>query len=42
VVIVCDNRLVTRPYGSLFLNSLPSMPRTRNLDNAIEFLKQID
>ena len=42
VLIVCDNRLVTRKYGSLFLNSLPRMPRTRNLDNAIEFLKKID
>lgn len=42
VLIVCDNRLVTRKYGNLFLNSLPSMPRTRSLDNAIEFLKAID
>jgi ATP-dependent DNA helicase DinG len=42
VVIVCDNRLVTRPYGNVFLNSLPGMPRTRNLDNAIAFLKNID
>lgn len=42
VLIVCDNRLVTRKYGNLFLNSLPCMPRTRSLDNAIEFLKAID
>ncbi len=42
VLIVCDNRLVTRKYGNLFLNSLPCMPRTRNLDNAIEFLKAIE
>jgi ATP-dependent DNA helicase DinG len=41
VLIVCDNRLVTRKYGNLFLSSLPSMPRTRNLDNAIAFLKTI-
>ncbi|WP_094752092.1 ATP-dependent DNA helicase [Psychromonas sp. CD1] len=42
VLIVCDNRLVTRKYGDLFLNSLPAMPRTRSLKNAIEFLKNID
>jgi ATP-dependent DNA helicase DinG len=42
VLIVCDNRLVTRKYGNLFLNSLPCMPRTRSLDNAIAFLKNID
>lgn len=41
VLIVCDNRLVTRNYGNLFLNSLPSMPRTRSLDSAIQFLKKI-
>jgi ATP-dependent DNA helicase DinG len=42
VLIVCDNRLVTRKYGNLFLNSLPCMPRTRSLENAIQFLKKID
>lgn len=42
VLIVCDNRLVTRKYGNLFLNSLPCMPRTRSLDNAIAFLEKID
>ncbi|AGH81431.1 ATP-dependent helicase, DinG family protein [Psychromonas sp. CNPT3] len=42
VLIVCDNRLVTRKYGDLFLNSLPAMPRTRTLQNAIDFLKNID
>ncbi|MGB5446109.1 MAG: ATP-dependent DNA helicase [Psychromonas sp.] len=42
VLIVCDTRLVTRNYGNLFLNSLPCMPRTRSLENAIDFLKTID
>ena len=42
VLIVCDNRLVTRKYGNLFLNSLPGMPRTRDLDNAISFLETIE
>lgn len=42
VLIVCDTRLVTRKYGNLFLNSLPCMPRTRSIENAIDFLKTID
>ena len=41
VLIVCDTRLVTRKYGNIFLNSLPSMPRTRSLENAIDFLEKI-
>ncbi|CDL81954.1 ATP-dependent DNA helicase [Xenorhabdus szentirmaii] len=39
VVIICDNRLVVRPYGEVFLNSLPPAPRTRDLSKAIKFLK---
>lgn len=31
VLVICDNRLVTRPYGSTFLQSLPPIPRTRDL-----------
>lgn len=42
VVIVCDTRLVSRKYGNLFLNSLPFMPRSRDLQKAINFLKTID
>lgn len=42
VLIVCDTRLVSRKYGNLFLNSLPSMPRTRSLENAINFLEKIE
>lgn len=41
VLIVCDTRLVTRKYGHLFLNSLPSMPRTRSLEKAVDFLEKI-
>lgn len=40
VVIICDNRLVMRPYGGVFLSSLPPAPRTRDLQQAIRFLKQ--
>ena len=42
VLIVCDTRLVSRQYGNLFLNSLPCMPRTRDLDKAIDFLALIE
>lgn len=38
VVIICDNRLVMRPYGKVFLNSLPPSPRTRDIDKVINFL----
>jgi len=31
VLVLCDPRLLTRPYGRLFLGSLPPMPRTRDL-----------
>ncbi len=31
VMMICDPRLVGRGYGRVFLNSLPPMPRTRQL-----------
>ena len=40
VIVICDNRLVTRPYGEVFLRSLPPSPRTRSLNKAIDFLAQ--
>ncbi|WP_411704802.1 ATP-dependent DNA helicase [Edaphovirga cremea] len=40
VLVICDNRLVMRPYGAVFLNSLPPTPRTRDLAQAIDFLKR--
>lgn len=39
VMIICDNRLVMRPYGEVFLKSLPPTPRTRDLAKAIRFLQ---
>ncbi|MCW7550334.1 ATP-dependent DNA helicase [Photorhabdus sp. APURE] len=39
VVVICDNRLVMRPYGEVFLNSLPPSPRTRDLTKAVAFLQ---
>lgn len=38
VLVICDNRLVMRPYGAIFLNSLPTTPRTRDINRAVEFL----
>lgn len=40
VLVICDQRLVSRPYGALFLNSLPPTPRTRDLDRAIRFVRE--
>ncbi|TDQ57332.1 ATP-dependent DNA helicase DinG [Mesocricetibacter intestinalis] len=37
-IIICDGRLVMRPYGETFLKSLPAAKRTRDLQKVIEFL----
>lgn len=42
VLVICDNRLVTKQYGGLFLASLPPMSRTRDLDKAAQFLTLIE
>jgi len=42
VLVIYDNRLVTRQYGQVFLKSLPSMRRTRSLEDANKFLQQIN
>lgn len=38
VLVLCDPRLSTKGYGRLFLASLPPMPRTRELTDAVAFL----
>ncbi|MEZ8099564.1 ATP-dependent DNA helicase [Vibrio bivalvicida] len=38
-LIICDNRLVTRDYGGVFLASLPPIPRTRDLALVQDFLE---
>jgi ATP-dependent DNA helicase DinG len=38
VVMVCDQRLRTRAYGRIFLESLPPMPRTERIEEVEEFL----
>ncbi len=38
VIMLCDQRLRTRAYGRIFLESLPPMPRTEQLDEVEQFL----
>ena len=42
VLVICDNRLVNKPYAKTFLESLPDMQRTRSLNKVEEFLKVIN
>ncbi len=39
VVVICDPRVLSKPYGKTFVNSLPNMLPTSNLDDAINFLQ---
>ena len=41
ILVICDDRLVNRPYGEVFLKSLPIMKRSRDLDQAAKFLQDI-
>ncbi len=40
VLILGDPRLLTRPYGRLFLNSLPPMTRVNSASDAAAFLRE--
>lgn len=42
VLIICDNRMVTKQYGQTFIASLPPMQRTRSLAKALEFLRNVE
>ena len=39
VIMLCDQRVRTRPYGRIFLKSLPPMPVTSQPEDVIEFLQ---
>ena len=39
VLMLCDPRLITKPYGKRIWQSLPSFTRTRELDAVIDFFK---
>jgi len=41
VVVICDPRLVDKPYGRVFRASLPPMPVTRIAADAEKFLRRI-
>ncbi|MGB3727066.1 MAG: ATP-dependent DNA helicase [Glaciecola sp.] len=41
VLVICDNRLVTKPYADTFLSSLPKMKRTRSLQTVQDFLESM-
>ncbi len=38
VMMLCDPRLTRKPYGRVFLRSLPPMRRSRNLEAVLEFV----
>ncbi len=38
VMVICDDRLVNKPYGETFLKSLPDMKRSRDVLKATKFL----
>ncbi len=42
VLVICDNRLVNRPYGATFIKSLPPFERTRSSARAEAFLRAIN
>jgi ATP-dependent DNA helicase DinG len=39
VLMICDPRLVERPYGKVLWRSLPPMRRTREVDDAVGFFR---
>ena len=39
VLVLCDPRLLSKSYGSVFMNSLPPLPKTRNLDDVAAFVR---
>lgn len=41
VLVICDNRLITKDYAKTFLASLPNMRKTRTIDTALEFLQTL-
>ncbi len=42
VLVLCDPRLHSRPYGRMFLHSLPPMPRTGDIEDVRQFFNQTD
>jgi len=40
VLMVCDPRLLKRSYGQIFLDSVPAMKRTRNIEDVQAFFRE--
>lgn len=40
VLVLCDPRLTTKTYGSVFLNSLPPLPKTRRVEDVQAFFTE--
>ncbi|MFP3874018.1 MAG: ATP-dependent DNA helicase [Thiohalophilus sp.] len=40
LLMICDPRLHNKPYGRVFLQSLPPMPQTRSLKEVRDFFRQ--
>ncbi|VAX07011.1 DinG family ATP-dependent helicase YoaA [hydrothermal vent metagenome] len=41
VLVVCDPRLLSKPYGHVFLKSLPAMARSRDPDDVVRFFDKL-
>ena len=39
VLMICDPRLISKPYGKRIWRSLPPMKRTRELDDVLAFFQ---
>lgn len=37
VLVLCDPRLLSKPYGKIFLRSLPAMPISQNIEEIAQF-----
>jgi len=42
VLMIGDNRLKTKPYGKVFLQSLPDMPQSKRLQDVVAFYQSWD
>jgi ATP-dependent DNA helicase DinG len=40
VLVLCDPRFLSKPYGKVFLRSLPPMPITQQLDDVADFFAE--
>jgi ATP-dependent DNA helicase DinG len=41
VLMICDPRIISKPYGKRIWQSLPPFKRTREADEAVEFLRSV-